>query len=333
MSATSGLDRVERLLTLVPWLSANPGVSLERTAREFSITVDQLEKDLWTLVVSGLPGHGPDQLIDIDFWDDGLIYVRDPQVLDVSMRLSPDESSALLVGLRLLAQVADAETRLVVQSAAGRIEAAVGDADSGVVVEVGALEVGALEDMRVLLDTARAATHSVTIIYGDATRDELSTRTIWPVRVFSVDDIGYVEAHCEQAGAMRTFRLDRIRRFLSPEDSPTPTTDSPVVSGAGHRASLDDSAAEIPVREGTAVARIRFEPAVAWAADLHRVQSREVAPDGSVLVWLPFHDEGWVTRWILSLGSGAVVEAPEGLRDAVREAGLRALRALGEDRA
>lgn len=328
MSASSGMDRVARLLTLVPWLMANPGISLRETAREFGISEDQLEKDLWTLVVSGLPGHGPDQLIDIDFWDDGLIYVRDPQVLDVSMRLSPEESTALLVGLRLLAQVADEPTRAAVQSAAGRIEAALGGSDSGLVVEVGALEA-----TRDLIESALATSQALAITYGDATRDEITHRTIWPERVYTVDDIAYVEAFCELAGAMRTFRLERVHEVV-PSPSPrsvrpsTPSDRSPSAdTPTPRRGATGDGAPP------TELACVRFEPSVAWAADLHRVDRREPLDDGSVRVWLPFHDPDWLVGQILSIGPGAVVEAPDHLRTRVRAVAQRALRALDGHRA
>lgn len=322
------MERVERLLTLVPWLVANPGISLTETAREFGITVEQLEKDLWTLVVSGLPGHGPDQLIDIDFWDDGLIYVRDPQVLDVSMRLSADESTALLVGLRLLAQVADQSTRAVVQSAAGRIEAALGASDAGLVVEVGALTA-----TRTVVESALAEAQALSITYGDATHDEITQRIIWPERVFTVDDIAYLEAHCELAGAVRTFRLDRVRDAMphatSGSERPSyPATPSSTgrPSPAGTRISAGDGSASDP-------ACIRFEPSVAWAADLHRIERREVFDDGSVRAWLPFHDPHWLVGWVLSIGPGVVVEAPEDLRTRIRTVAQRALQALDDHRA
>jgi len=311
MSVNSGMERVERMLTLVPWLSSNPGVSMTETARNFGISVEQLEKDLWTLVVSGLPGHGPDQLIDIDFWDDGQIYVRDPQVLNTSMRLSADESTALLVGLRLLAQISDGDIRSVVLAAAGRIEAAVGSFDFGLLVDV-----DSVTTIRTHLESLIGGGSAATITYAGATADVVSERTIWPHHIYTIDDILYVEAYCELAEANRTFRLERI---LSLEEV---RKASPAGVGSGGNSS------SVVNRPAQNAATITFSPLVAWAADLHPVQSKEVSADGSVTVTLGYFDPAWLVGWVLSLGAEAVILAPPELRQATYEAADRALQAI-----
>ena len=307
----SGLERVQRMLTLVPWLSSNPGVSMTETALNFGISVEQLEKDLWTLVVSGLPGHGPDQLIDIDFWDDGDIYVRDPQVLKTSMRLSADESTALLVGLRLLAQISDGETRSVVLAAAGRIEAALGASDVGLVVDV-----DIASSVRTGLDSVLGNGSAAAITYCGATDDVLSDRIIWPRQVYTIDDILYVEAYCQSAEANRTFRLDRILSFEEVE--------RPIPVGA------DLSATRQPIahEDSEETATLTFSPAKAWAADLHSVHSREVSSDGSVTVTMGYFDPEWLISWVMSLGEGVAIVAPPELRQATFEAAERALQAI-----
>ncbi len=317
MSGPGGLERLERMLTLVPWLTSNPGVSLDMAAEQFGISVEQLEKDLWTLVVSGLPGHGPDQLIDIDFWDDGLIYVRDPQVLDVSMRLSPDESSALLVGLRLLAQVSDDGMRVLALQAADRIEAALGGSESGLVVDV-----EPSSEFRASLEVTMAQGRAVSIVYGDATADRVTSRIIWPQRVYSIDDVVYTEAFCEMAVAIRTFRLDRMRSVQPVDAVREPLPDSIPAADIAH-----DRLSQ------AALARIRFSPEVAWAADLHQGTTRDVGTDGSILAAIPYYDPEWLIGWVLSIGPGIVVLDPPELRRGVREAAEQALQALGAHRA
>ena len=311
MTANTGMERVERMLTLVPWLSSNPGVSMTEAARNFDISVEQLEKDLWTLVVSGLPGHGPDQLIDIDFWDDGKIYVRDPQVLGTSMRLSADESTALLVGLRLLAQISDGGIRSVVLAAAGRIEAALGASDSGLVVDVDSVS-SVRSEMEVVLGSGSAAA----ITYGGATDDVVSNRVIWPHQIYTIDDILYVEAYCESAEANRTFRLDRILA-LQEVSQPRP---------AG--ADLTTGLHPLPKENAQNVATIVFSPDVAWAADFHSVLGSEVSSDGSVTVTMGFFDPDWVIGWVMSLGGGAEILAPPELRAATFAAADQALQAI-----
>ncbi|MDP2013172.1 MAG: WYL domain-containing protein, partial [Actinomycetota bacterium] len=119
-------SRLSRLMTMVPWLVAHDGVSIKEAAEHFGISVEQCEKDLWLLVVCGLPGHGPDQLVDIQFWDDGRIHVIDPQTLDRPLRLSGDEIMSLLVALRLLLQVPGTHDRATLHKLISRLEVALG---------------------------------------------------------------------------------------------------------------------------------------------------------------------------------------------------------------
>ncbi|TMZ35411.1 protein pafC, partial [Klebsiella pneumoniae] len=60
-------DRLPRLLTLVPYLLARPGVRIDEVARDFDVTPRQLRKDLELLWMCGLPGYGPGDLIDLSF--------------------------------------------------------------------------------------------------------------------------------------------------------------------------------------------------------------------------------------------------------------------------
>lgn len=73
-SKTTSVDRLTRLLDLVPYLLANPGAELSVTARSFGITENQLIADLQLLFVCGLPGHGPEDLIEAS-WEDGTIQL------------------------------------------------------------------------------------------------------------------------------------------------------------------------------------------------------------------------------------------------------------------
>ena len=98
-------DRIPRLLALVPWLIRRPGITMTQTAEHFGIGVDTLTKDLWQIVLCGLPGYGPDQLVDIDFWDDDRIWVNDPQTLASPMRINSEEAIALGIALRRMSQI------------------------------------------------------------------------------------------------------------------------------------------------------------------------------------------------------------------------------------
>ncbi|MDX6274792.1 MAG: proteasome accessory factor, partial [Frankiales bacterium] len=61
----SASNRLARLLAMLPWLTAHPGVTWADAAQEFGISESQLVDDLQLLFVCGLPGYLPGDLIDI----------------------------------------------------------------------------------------------------------------------------------------------------------------------------------------------------------------------------------------------------------------------------
>ena len=60
--------------------------------------------------------------------------------------------------------------------------------------------------MRAALEAGRA----LRIRYYTAGRDDVTRRTVDPMRLLLVEGRGYLEAWCRRAGAVRLFRLDRV---------------------------------------------------------------------------------------------------------------------------
>ena len=115
MSATpvpQARDQVGRLLTLVPYLHARGTVHVDEAARDLGTTPKQLVKDLKVLLMCGLPGGYPDDLIDVDLDaleedGDGVIRVSNADYLARPLRLTPTEASAAatVVGSRPPARI------------------------------------------------------------------------------------------------------------------------------------------------------------------------------------------------------------------------------------
>ena len=59
-------EQVARLLTLVPYLHSREQVRLEEAAAALGVPPAQLLRDLRVLLMCGLPGGYPDDLIDVD---------------------------------------------------------------------------------------------------------------------------------------------------------------------------------------------------------------------------------------------------------------------------
>ena len=202
-------DRLIRLLSMVPYLVANPGVEESEVLAEFDITAKQWARDMDTLNVTGLPGYFHGDLMDVTN-EAGQIFIRDAETLASPLRLSQEEACSVLVGLRALSAVPGTAQEHALQAAMASLAAVAGRdawlADAVGLEIISGTETAAIAAMQSAITDARACE----ITYLVRARDELTIRTIEPYRLFSVDAAWYVRAWCRQSGALRSFRVDRI---------------------------------------------------------------------------------------------------------------------------
>ena len=310
MSASTSAERLSRMLSLVPWLTSHDGVTIDEAARHFDVSPEQLEKDLWLLIVCGLPGYGPDQLVDIDFWDDGRIHVIDPQTLDRPLRLGLDEAMSLLLGLRMLEQVPGVHDRSAIISAAAKLAAAV---DLPAEDDLVSVQPPIDEAISAALATAINLGADLVITYASGTSDLVTERRISPRQVVLADGRTYLEAFCVSAGAQRTFRMDRIMK---------------VTAASGPRELSDE---ESPQTAASSSAVLALADTSAWLIDVLGAEVLGDETDGRTRVRLEFADPRWLVRLVLSRSGQIEVLEPASLRSDVTDAAARALRAYAGD--
>ena len=299
---TTSAERLSRLLALVPWLRVNDGISLDEAAAHFGVSVTQLEDDLNLLICCGLPGYTHAELIDIQFWDDGIIHVLDPQTIGEPMRLSAEEATALLIALRLLAQIPGGHDRAALISATVRLQEAVGGVDADVLVDA-----GVDAEMSRVIATAIADGGDLQLAYGAAS-DQVTERVVHPLRTLAHGGRTYLEAYCRSAEAVRTFRVDRM---LSARPLPSA---GPIPQGSTRPEPAADD-----VQTATVAVR------APWAAEALGLRDAQPGPDGRLTGRIPVHDRAWVVHTILGLGGAAEVLAPADLRRGVAQAAASAL--------
>jgi proteasome accessory factor C len=308
---------LQRLLALVPYLVQRPGVSFSQAAADVGVTEERLRKDLELLFLCGLPGHYPEDLIDIDFEGD-TITVRDPQGVDRPLRLTVDEALALLVALRTLAETPGLADRDAVLSAMAKIEEAAGvaaqPADRVDVQLEGSAEV--LAAVRDALARGRA----LRMTYWSAGRDATTERVVDPLRLLTLSGHSYLEAWCRTAEALRTFHLGRVDAITVLDEAAAAPPDVPgrALEEGLYRPSESD-----------AVVTLGLEPAASWVADYYPCERVEELGDGRLAVTLRAHDTAWVRRLVLSLGSAARVLSPATLAAQVRADARSALEGYG----
>ena len=320
MTAPGTQGQLPRLLALVPYLLARPGVRLAEVASTFGVSEDRLRKDLNLLWVCGLPGHGPGDLIDVEFEGD-TVTLLEPAGVTRPLRLTVDEALALVVALRALAETPGLDERDAVDRALAKVERAAGAA-AGPAHRV---EVSVEGEQRVLpvVQAALEQQRRLHLSYHVPGRDETTERDVDPMRLLLVEGRSYLEAWCRRAEGVRLFRLDRVQQveLLDLPAAPPADAERRDVAQGLFRPGPDDLLVTLALR-----------PAAAWVADYHPCESVVEAADGGLTVRLRARDTGWVRRLALRLGDQGRVLAPGVLADEVRADTARALAAYTGDR-
>lgn len=196
---------VERLLALVPFISAHQGISIKDLASTFNVTPSQMNADLTTLWMCGLPGYTALELMDLSF-DSGYVTIRNAETLQVPRSLNFDECIALLFGLDLVksALSENCELHPTIDALVKRLAE-----KSGISTALRATN-PVSAGLRATIESALKSKLDLVLDYHSLYRDEFTTRTITPLEIRLDSGIEYLFAYCHTAKAFRVFRLDRI---------------------------------------------------------------------------------------------------------------------------
>ena len=212
MSAlVTSTERLQRLLALVPYVMSRKAVGLAETAAAFGVSERELVDDLNLLWCVELRAPDPYCPIDLSY-EGGEIVVSQAESMGRPLRLAVDEASALLVALRMLAEVPGLEDRSALSRLIAKLEAAAGEAaavSAQVAVQVDIPDEGA-EGYAAQIRAALAARRRLHLRYYVPGRDEATERDVDPMRLLVVEGRPYLEGWCLRAEGMRLFRLDRV---------------------------------------------------------------------------------------------------------------------------
>lgn len=329
-------DQVGRLLALIPYLQAHPGVPTAEVATAFGVPEAQIVKDLRVAWMCGLPGGLPDDLIEIDMdavEGEGRIVLGNAEYLGRPMRFTPDEAMSLVVALRVVGELAAGETAGHVRSALAKLEALTEDADlDRVAIRVAS----GGSDVRDAIARAIAGGHRLRLTYDGATRGRTTRPVVDPARIDLRDGAAYLQAFSLDRDAWRTYRLDRI-------EAAEPTGE-PV---GEHGAAPAPTVQWFDAISGDNSVTLALAPHAAWVVEYYPALDtpeglrdpallRGLVPDADIPRWViatfPVSDPAWVTSLLLRLGAGVRVLSPPGCANAaVRRAAdaLAAYYALG----
>ena len=304
--------RLVRLLNMVPYFQANPGISAAEAAAALGVSTKQLMTDLNQLWMCGLPGYGPGDLIDLSFSEDS-IEVTFSAGMDRPLRLTSPEATAILVALRALQEVPGMVDPQAANSAIAKIESAAGG-DPAMSADAAAAESPAAAAVR---DAVRRR-HALAIDYYSASHDTSSQRIVDPIRILFVGDQSYLEAWCRSAEGVRLFRFDRID---AAEVLDEPSAPPPPAVEAGPDTSLFDADPALPS------ATLHIAPSATWMFDYFPMRMVRDLPDGSCEAEMTYASDEWMARLVLGFGAAVRVLEPQSLAERVQHNAAAALQA------
>lgn len=297
----SALDDVGRMLTLVPWLLARPGASLQEAADAFGVSPQRIRRDLVDhLDFCGLPGLGGGDLFDVAVVGERVVITMADE-LARPMRPTAAEALRLVLTVDAVAEVLGDELPALTRAAA-KVRAALGVPERVAdVLEPSATSV-VLEVRRAL-----AAGRRLRLRYQGRGDDAPRDRTVDPWRVQVVAGEWYLQGHDQDADDLRTFRLDRVAE-VSVTDEPVQVPAPAELPPPRYQPGADDLAVTLAVtRSGR------------WLAEVLDVDRIEETTDGGALLHLTTDAPRHVARLVLVAGGAATVQEPESFARAVRD--------------
>lgn len=311
--ATGALARLERLLTIVPWLLEHPGADIAEVSERLGVPREQLLKDLDLLGYCGLPGYGGGDLIEVSIVGDS-VTVRMADYFRRPLRLSLREAVTLLLAARAASAVQGLPEAAPLARAAQRLERLLGaDAQdvARIVVDLG----GPGEEHLPELRRAVARKRVVRIQHRSEVHGRTTERLVEPWAVTAVQGAWYLQGYCRSAQAPRDFRVDRIRAVeVTQEACAAPRQDPPPPR---YRPEPDDP-----------VVVLDCAPDAWWLSEW--AQAEQVEERGERRrITLRVHHLDWAARLVLRLAGSARVVTPVELAERVAElarAGLAAHR-------
>ncbi len=298
-----GINRIGRLLDLVPYISAHQGISLTDLANAFSSTPAHITEDLNTLWMCGLPGYTPLELMELSF-ESGFVTIQNAQTLKRPRSLGRDEILALILGLEYLKDQVSSENVLKeIADLLAKLSNLVGN----FIHERLTTAMPALAGIRSQLSLAVDHREALTIEYHSLVRDSVTFRTILPLDIFTENNTEYLLAFCNLSHSHRTFRLDRILSITQNSNESTIPEGTPNQNQGKTTINLSIISRERDVRE-------------AFGLEV-KVHDSQRDLETSVDVF----NTDWAVRIVMSMGGAVAIDAPTQTSRAVSERAAKAL--------
>jgi len=200
----SAVNRAARALDLIPYILENPGIELDSLAEKFGITQKQVLSDLEIIFLCGLPGYTPYELIDLTF-EDGIVTVIDPQVLDKPRVFTQSEAIVLNLGLSIMkAALRDKMTLERIETLQSKLQSKFKS------ISVVSIAMGNPPNFYEMIIQSIKDKSIVEIVYHSVSKDAISKKILAPQNVYVSAGNYYMSAIDLKLSQERNYRLDAI---------------------------------------------------------------------------------------------------------------------------
>jgi len=285
-SISAPLARTARLLDLVPYINTHQGIALKELAQHFEVTPAQMNADLMTLWMCGLPGYTHLELMNLDF-ESGFVSIGNASTLSKPRAITFQECVALLLGLDLIASSLPSD-RQDLLTAAESLRKRLTDI-LGLPIKL-SVEAGTSGAVATAIAQAIETNSGLKISYHSLYKDQVTERIVVPVNLYEADNHQYMRAFCSTAMDYREFRVDRI-------DQATPA----------------DVSAEFPANTESSE-KLSFSIKIVSP-------SRDVTERFAILhstigfsIELSSYSRQWIERSVMASGEAVLLSAPQEIR-------------------
>jgi proteasome accessory factor C len=290
---------VQRILALVPWIVAHPGLTVDEIAERFDVDRASLEADLDLMLMVGVPPYSPGDYIDVEIVADAegndRVTLRMAESFRRPLRLTPREGLAILAAGRALLAVRGSDVEGPLATALAKLAAVLDLPDVPVTI--------AAPDHLAEVRTAVDNHEELEIEYWSAGRDEVTTRKVEPLAAFYAAGEWYLDAMCLRAGDLRLFRVDRIRSARGTGRKFDVTDDGPW----GREPQGSGGADVYHPRPGDPTLTLDLAERARWVAERYPCVSVEERGHGRLRAQLIVSEPAFAERLLLRLGPDAAV--------------------------
>ena len=172
-----------------------------------------------------------------------------------------------------------------------------------------------LSQRLVKVDTAISRRKTITFAYYTMDRDEVGERKVDPYQLLFQGGQFYLVGHSHERGAVRVFRLSRIRGKVAYATKAEHDFQRPEADDFDPRVYAD----RVPWQFGDAVAdaEVRIRERIAWQVDRHFGRYGRFDDEGVFVT--PYANARQLVSWVLGMGEHAELVGPSELVDELAE--------------